>query len=479
MSRYTSSSSNDPYGKPPAAAAAASSYGNSYGAATTTTTSSSAAISADDYDPYAKYDNAPSSSNASSGYGSSNPSSGYGSSGGYTSNSYGNTTSAGNDTSHISADDYDPYAKYDNNSSSVPATSTATTSSSSYAPSSGYNSYGNTTSTGNDTSNVSADDYDPYAKYDNNPSAPSTGAASTTTTSSSSSYGASSGYGGYGSNAGNSAPDTSADDYDPYAQYDNAPSSTPAATPVATPSTQQDDGFSTGFHNGGGGTGPSSHHAHAPAQVGTVVGATPPLPQKEYVQVTMGSSNASPSQLAPIAPQHATLQPTELFLKEKTMSWTGDDAKIKDANGSVVFQIKADMLTFTQSRTLVDASGTTLGVLKHKLMDFAPTIYIGTPANEKKVKLKTTGMFNPLNCNASISVDGVEVGKVKGNWRAKKYSIKIGGVEIATVGRKTTMASLFMDADSYVISVRPQGQPVDLAFISLLAIGLDELYHDK
>lgn len=196
---------------------------------------------------------------------------------------------------------------------------------------------------------------------------------------------------------------------------------------------------------------------------------------------SMGSSmsNASPSQLAPIAPQHATLQPTELFLKEKTMSWTGDDAKIKDANGSVVFQIKADMLTFTQSRTLVDASGTTLGVLKHKLMDFAPTIYIGTPANEKKVKLKTTGMFNPLNCNASISVDGVEVGKVKGNWRAKKYSIKIGGVEIATVGRKTTMASLFMDADSYVISVRPQGQPVDLAFISLLAIGLDELYHDK
>jgi uncharacterized protein YxjI len=441
---------------------------------------------------------------------------------------------------------------------------------------------------------LSADGYDPYAKYGNNPSAPSIVAATTTATTTQSSHGASSGYGGYGGNAANSAPDTSSDDYDPYAQYGNAPSATPAATAaVATPSTRRDDGFSTGFHNGGGGTGPSSHHA--PAQVGTVVGAT--QPQKQYVQVTlpngvvsgqhiqvrspdgrvkdvvvppgmgpgstytvdfdapsssssgyggggattpfassssssgssqmnkitnklnklgikipggmkipgamgatavgagasaaayqqhapvhaMGSlsSNASPSQLAPIAPQHATLQPTELFLKEKTMSWTGDDAKIKDASGNVVFQIKADMLTFNQSRTLVDASGTVLGVLKHKLMDFAPTIYIGTPNNEKKVKLKTTGMFNPLNCNASISIDGVEVGKVKGNWRAKKYSIKIGGVEIATVGRKTTMASLFMDADSYVISVQPKGQPVDLAFISLLAIGLDELYHDK
>lgn len=88
-------------------------------------------------------------------------------------------------------------------------------------------------------------------------------------------------------------------------------------------------------------------------------------------------------------------------------------------------------------------------------------------------------MFNPLNCNASISVDGVKVGKAQGNWRAKTFSITIDGVEVATIGRKTTMASMFMDADSYKISVTPQGQPVDLAFIALICIALDELYNDK
>lgn len=185
------------------------------------------------------------------------------------------------------------------------------------------------------------------------------------------------------------------------------------------------------------------------------------------------------SVFAPIAPQHATTQPTELFLKEKTMSFTGDDAKIKDANGNVLFKIEGKLLTFSQARTMVDSSGTVVGHLKHKKFDFAPTIYIGPPTNDTKVSLKTTGMFNPLNCNASISIDGAKVGKVQGNWRAKKFSVELNGVRVATVGRKTTMAAMFMDADSYTISVTPQGQPVDLAFISLIAIGLDELYHDK
>ena len=123
----------------------------------------------------------------------------------------------------------------------------------------------------------------------------------------------------------------------------------------------------------------------------------------------------------------------------------------------------------------MDADGNRIGQLRHKKLDIAPTVYIGTLDDEKKVALKTSGMFNPMNCNAKIEVDGVTVGKIKGNWRAKKFSVVINGVEIATIGRKRTMSSTFMDADSYKIAVRPQGQPVDLAFVSLLAIGLDEL----
>lgn len=191
------------------------------------------------------------------------------------------------------------------------------------------------------------------------------------------------------------------------------------------------------------------------------------------------NTGTSTSPFAPIAPQYATTHPTELFLKEKTMSFTGDDAKIKDAAGNTVFKIHAELLTLSQRRSIFDAHGNKIGQLRHKKMDIKPTVYIGTPDNEKKVALKTSGIFNPMKCDAKISIDGVAVGKVKGNWRAKKFSITINGVEIATIGRKRTVASTFMDADSYKISVRPQGQPVDLAFISLITIALDELYHEK
>ena len=191
------------------------------------------------------------------------------------------------------------------------------------------------------------------------------------------------------------------------------------------------------------------------------------------------TASVSTTPFAPIAPHHTTTHPTELSLKEKATSFTGDDAKIKDAAGNTLFRIQAELLTLSQRRYLVDASGNRIGQLRHKKLDIAPTVYIGTPENEKKVALRTSGMFNPMNCNAKIEIDGITVGKIKGNWRAKKFAIVINGVEIATIGRKRTLSSTFMDADSYNISVRPQGQPVDLAFVSLLAIGLDELYHDK
>ena len=194
---------------------------------------------------------------------------------------------------------------------------------------------------------------------------------------------------------------------------------------------------------------------------------------------TFNATSFPTSAFAPIAPRYATTNPTELSLKEKAMSFTGDDAKIKDAAGNTLFKVQAELITLSQRRYLVDTTGNRIGQLRHKKLDIAPTVYIGTPDNEKKVALRTSGMFNPMNCNAKIEVDGVTVGKIKGNWRAKKFAIVINGVEVATIGRKRTLSSTFMDADSYNISVRPQGQTVDLAFMSLLAIGLDELYHDK
>merc|ERR1712176_940083 len=113
-----------------------------------------------------------------------------------------------------------------------------------------------------------------------------------------------------------------------------------------------------------------------------------------------------------------------------------------------------------------DSEGNVIAQLRRQVMGLIPTVYIGTPQNEKKVTVKSTGILNPLQCNASITIDGKKVGKVEGNWRAKKFTIRIDDVVVATIGRKRTIASTFVGADSYSISVNPKkgGRPIDLAF---------------
>jgi uncharacterized protein YxjI len=173
-------------------------------------------------------------------------------------------------------------------------------------------------------------------------------------------------------------------------------------------------------------------------------------------------------------------------LNEKAFSFIGDDnASVKDSKGNTMFKIRSALLTISERRSLLDSNGNVIATLRRQKMSLIPAVYIGTPENEKKVVVKTTGILNPLNCNASITINGQKVGKVEGNWRAKKFTIKIDGDVIATIGRRRTLASTFAGADSYQIHVEPpptssskNKRKVDLAFVSLICIALDELYHD-
>jgi len=160
------------------------------------------------------------------------------------------------------------------------------------------------------------------------------------------------------------------------------------------------------------------------------------------------------------------------------MSYSGDDAQIKDANGNIVFYVKAELMTMSQRRFMVDTRGKKVGQLRHKKTPgLHPTVYVGTPSDEKKCSVKMSGMLDPFNCDAKIMLgENKKIGKISGNWRAKKFAITIDGSVVAKVLRKRTMSSMFMGADTYCIDVQPG---VDLAFVSLIAIALDELYNDQ
>jgi len=99
------------------------------------------------------------------------------------------------------------------------------------------------------------------------------------------------------------------------------------------------------------------------------------------------------SNLAPIAPQFTAAGPTTLVLKEKRgLTLTGDSGKIKDANGNLVFNINAQLVSMSARRTLTDANGAALGqVRKKKTPGLHVTYYLGTMNDEKKCAVKAKG----------------------------------------------------------------------------------------
>ena len=190
-----------------------------------------------------------------------------------------------------------------------------------------------------------------------------------------------------------------------------------------------------------------------------------------------GAESGSDPHLTPIAQHTVSAQPTKLYLKEKAFSYTGDDAKIVDGEGNTVFRVKAEVLTLSQRRFIYDSAGQKVGQLrKKKTPGLSVTVYLGTPSDEKKLSVVMTGFLNPTKSNASILLGTSKIGKVRGNWRAKQFSIEIDGREVASVTRKRTAASFFAGADSYCINVQAG---VDLAFMGLVTIALDELYNDE
>ncbi len=95
--------------------------------------------------------------------------------------------------------------------------------------------------------------------------------------------------------------------------------------------------------------------------------------------------------------------------------------------------------------------------------------------NLVSIALSYERLLNPTKCDADIYLDGNVIGEASGNWRAKSFKITVHGKQVATISRKTGIMGRILDADSYVIEIVAG---VDTAFISMVVIALDELYHD-
>jgi len=85
------------------------------------------------------------------------------------------------------------------------------------------------------------------------------------------------------------------------------------------------------------------------------------------------------------------------------------------------------------------------------------------------------GLINPTTCNAEIYLGDNVIGEVVGNWSARSYTINIDGSQVAEVKRTNITSGYILGKDEYCIEI---AAGVDTAFISMIVIGLDEMYHD-
>jgi uncharacterized protein YxjI len=83
--------------------------------------------------------------------------------------------------------------------------------------------------------------------------------------------------------------------------------------------------------------------------------------------------------------------------------------------------------------------------------------------------------MNPTKCDADIYHGNTVIGEATGNWRAKTVTVTLGGKTAATISRKTGVMGHLLNADSYMIEI---AAGVDVAFMCLVVIALDEIYHD-
>jgi uncharacterized protein YxjI len=75
-----------------------------------------------------------------------------------------------------------------------------------------------------------------------------------------------------------------------------------------------------------------------------------------------------------------------------TSSDKGDSGKINDADGNLVFEIDAKLISLSDARTLKDSHGNAVGQVRRKKMPgLHATYYLGTMDDDKKCAVKAKG----------------------------------------------------------------------------------------
>ncbi|KAL6079369.1 hypothetical protein QOT17_000993 [Balamuthia mandrillaris] len=155
-------------------------------------------------------------------------------------------------------------------------------------------------------------------------------------------------------------------------------------------------------------------------------------------------------------------EPVTVVLQEKIWSLSGDSFRILDNNQREVLQVKGNVFSLREQKVLYDSHGKELGLILKKLLAFKAQEDIHTPDRRKNIASIAEKSFFQLKSNA-------EEIHIRGSCLARDLTFQLGGRTIAHVHRSLE------ESDSYLLTVAPN---VDLAFMVLVTICLDEVFND-
>ncbi|KAK9728921.1 hypothetical protein K7432_000674 [Basidiobolus ranarum] len=185
-----------------------------------------------------------------------------------------------------------------------------------------------------------------------------------------------------------------------------------------------------------------------------------------------------------IGSQYIAQQPTILYLRE-LISLSGEEFKIKDSNGTVLFRCHGHFFSgLSQKKTVMDMFGNPVFNIKHKVLSFtkAYELYLGDNSQKLLGDIDTHITMTCSKMTALLTTLGGTACQfiVKGDFRVHEAFIfrgdpKRGGTLLAKVFRPVTARQIFLDKHDYCLEIAPG---VDMALMVSLCIMMDESYKD-
>jgi len=191
---------------------------------------------------------------------------------------------------------------------------------------------------------------------------------------------------------------------------------------------------------------------------------------------------------------YKTESSTQLVLKEKFWSLSGDSCSVKDENGKVWFRIKGQALSLHGESTLLDANQKPIAVYRRKTLSLTCQAYLTVEKNDQKLVYATIKRDSRW-CRAAAAVfihkppvpldristnglvpdlfaEGDIVGKDYG-LILKSYGRDRTNLKVAQITKKYKW---FAANDTYYINA---GAKTDVSLIVMIAFAIDELFHDN